>query len=494
MKIITSLKPLVNASADLLLIGLFEDERRLEPKIKALDAALAGRLSQILKRGDFKGQSGETYLLDRLLLVGLGQRADYNLERLRLGIAAAAPFIQKFKVTKLAVAFGKYRPHRAATAADVARTIIESILFSNYRFVEHKNLKNENRPAPLETIEFILNNPRDKVRVLKGAAAGQTLGRAVNSARTLGNHPSNVATPAHLAEHALSLAKNVKNIRVNILERDDMAKEKMGALLAVARGSDEPPKFIILEYQGKKTAPKTVLVGKGVTFDSGGISLKPSEKMEEMKFDMAGGATVMGIIQAAAELKLPLYLVGLIAAVENLPSGKALKPGDIVRTRSGKTVEVVNTDAEGRMVLIDVLDYAKKYDPELVIDFATLTGTIVAALGDDITGVFANREKLLPKLRAAAEITGEKIWPMPLEPSYESLLESEIADLRNQSVFRYGDAIHAANFLKNFVDYPWLHLDIAGTAWATREKPGCPKGATGAGIRLAVEFLKNFKN
>ncbi len=332
--------------------------------------------------------------------------------------------------------------------------------------------------------------------MLKGAKLGEMLAQTVSLARDLGNHPGNVATPSHLAKHAADLAKaHPKSIKVKILHREDIKKENMGALLAVSQGSDEEPKFIILEYQGgRKTAQPIVLVGKGITFDSGGISIKPSDKMEEMKYDMMGAATVMGIIRAAAELKLPVNLIGLIPATENLPSGKAIKPGDIIRSRSGKTIEIVNTDAEGRLILADALDYAKKYKPSLVIDFATLTGAIVVALGDDLIGAFANQENLIGPLKAAADLTGEKIWPMPLEKSYEEFIKSDFADLRNiSSQPRIGDAIHAANFLRQFVDYPWIHLDIAGTAWATREKPYRPKGATGIGIRLTIEFLKKIK-
>ena len=373
-----------------------------------------------------------------------------------------------------------------------AKAMSEAVAMANYDFSYYKS------QTPAKTIiddfEIILDSAKDKRAAAKGLTAGLAIARAVSASRDLGNHPANVATPEHLAKHARALGKEFpKDVKVKVLGKPEIIKENMGALLGVSQGSDEEPRFIILEYLPKKTGPLIVLVGKGLTFDSGGISIKPSDKMDEMKYDMAGGADVMGVIQAAAELKLPINLVGLIPATENLPSGKAIKPGDILKSRSGKTIEVVNTDAEGRLILSDALDYAKKYQPDLVIDYATLTGSIVVALGDDLIGAFTNAPRLLPQLEEAAKTTGEKIWPMPLVSDYMLFIKSDFADLRNQSTMRYGDAIHAANFLREFTDYPWIHMDIAGVAWATREKPYRPKGATGTGIRLTLEFLKNFK-
>lgn len=488
---------------DLLVARFFEGSKTLDPLIKKLDAALGKRISNVFARKDFRGKLGENLLLDtektiaapRVLFLGLGKKNEFTLESLRVSIAAASSVIQRFRIKNVAFALLPVLPQKSSVE-ESTQTIVESLLLSNYKFLPYKKMDEENPPVEIRNIQFILSKPGDRIKVLKGAKVGSALAQTVNLARDLGNHPSNIATPSHLARHALDLAKaHPKSVKTKILHRGEIKKENLNGLLAVSQGSDEEPKFIILEYQGgRKTAQPVVLVGKGITFDSGGISIKPSDKMEEMKYDMMGAATVMGIIRAAAELKLPLNLVGLIPATENLPSGKAVKPGDIIRSRSGKTIEVVNTDAEGRMILADALDYAKKYKPALVIDFATLTGAIVVALGDDLIGAFSNKESLIAPLKAAADMTGEKIWPMPLEKSYEEFIKSDFADLRNiSSQPRIGDAIHAANFLKNFVDYPWIHLDIAGTAWATREKPYRPKGATGIGIRLAIEFLKRLK-
>lgn len=500
MEYLTSAKSITQVKTELLIVRLFEGEKKLGPQVRELDKALDGLLSKILASKDFEGKLGSTFLLvppiktsfQRLLLVGLGKKSEYTLENLRIAVAAAATTIQKYKIKTVAFLLTRTLP-KGSEAEETISALVESLLLSTYRFTAYKNLLTEEKIPEIQTIELLLNNPRHKIRVQKGVEKGLILGRAVNFVRDLGNHPGNVATPAHLADHALRLGRELKNVKVQILNRGEIEKEKMGGLLAVSRGSDEEPKFIILEYKTRALAPTIGLVGKGITFDSGGISIKPSDKMEEMKFDMAGAATVMGIVKAAAELKLPVNLVGLIPATENLPSGRAIKPGDVIRSRSGKTIEVINTDAEGRLILADALDYVKKYKPTLVLDFATLTGAIVVALGDDLIGAFTNTQSLLPKLQAAAKITGEKIWPMPLYKDYEQFIKSEVADLRNIGTQRFGDSINAALFLQNFVDYPWIHLDIAGVAWATREKPGSfGKGATGAGVRLAVEFLKRW--
>ena len=368
MKITITTKPLAQIQADLSIVPLFEDK----PSSEAKEAG-----------GDFKGQHAEAYLIRRVLLLGLGKRKEFTLELLRGAMSASAPIMQKLRIKSLAVRM----PEAAPKGSDLEKTaaaLIEGLVLAGYRFTQYKNFTPEELPVSLESIEIIVGSSRDKAKAQKGAAAAQTLCESVMFARDLGNHPGNVATPTHLAEHAIALGKTFKSIRVKILERADIVREKMGAFLAVAQGSEEPPKFIILEYSGKPARRRggdapTVLVGKGITFDSGGISIKPSEKMEEMKFDMAGAAAVMGILRAAAALKLNINLIGLIPATENLPSGKALKPGDIIRARSGKTIEVVNTDAEGRLVLPDVPDYAKAYNPKLVIDFTTLIGSIAAA-------------------------------------------------------------------------------------------------------------------
>ena len=503
MKISLTKKSLNELRAPALVIFYYLGQK--SSQIKTLGKDTEAVIEKLGVQKDFTGKQGQSKLIfsagaiPRILLVGLGKKETMTLEKLRVAASTAIAELRKSPVSEAAL----LPPEMPGINQGAAiQALAETVLLSAYTFEHYK--KQDEEAVPLSEI-LIISTYSGAEKALK---EGEILGRAVNMARDLGNHPSNVATPSHLAKHAKELSKNFPKIKVRILDRAEIKKEGMGALLAVAQGSEEEPRFIILEYlprrlasirrsgqagHGKKSGAPVVLVGKGVTFDSGGLSLKPWEKMDEMKFDMAGAATVFGIFQAAVELKLPVDLVGLIPASENLPSGKALKPGDIVKSRSGKTIEVLSTDAEGRMMLADALDFAKNYRPELVIDFATLTGSIVVALGDDIIGAFSNRDQHLQKLRQASDATGEALWPMPLYKEYEPLIKSHVAELRNNATIRYGDAIHASLFLQNFVDFPWIHLDIAGVAWATREKPYRAVGATGSGVRLAIEFLKNYK-
>jgi leucyl aminopeptidase len=337
----------------------------------------------------------------------------------------------------------------------------------------------------------VILEEREKVvrEVREAAKRGQVVSGAVYFARDLVSTPSNEMTPTILAGRAKDVAKN-KGVRVSVLDVKGIKKAGMNAMLGVARGSHEPAKFIILRYDGapKKEKP-VVVVGKGITFDSGGISLKPAEKMDEMKADMSGGAVVLGVFKAISELGLPVNLVGLIPATENLPGGGAYKPGDVLRSLSGKTIEIISTDAEGRLLLADALTYAGHFNPAAVVDIATLTGACVIALGEDVIGMLGTDDKLKAQVRAAAEETGEKLWELPLWEDFAELLKSDVADFKNTGG-RAGGAISAAVFLSKFVGkYPWVHLDIAGPAWRKAGKPYIPKGASGIGVRLLVRFL-----
>ncbi|MGH7255104.1 MAG: leucyl aminopeptidase, partial [Nitrospirales bacterium] len=328
----------------------------------------------------------------------------------------------------------------------------------------------------------------------QGAKRGQVCAEATAYVRDLCNHPANVMTPARIAAEAKTIAKE-RHVKLTILERRDMERLGMGALLGVARGSNEPPKFIILDYQGggdgrgRAGGKPTVLVGKTITFDTGGISLKPSENMEQMKADMTGGAEVLATVRAAARLRLPLHLIGILPAAENMPGGRAMKPGDIVTTLSGKTVEVQNTDAEGRLILADGLAYATRYKPAAIIDVATLTGACMVALGQFAIGMLGNNDKLKHQIEQAGKKSGERVWEMPLWDEYFEQLRSEVADMRNIGG-RGGGMITAALFLSQFVgDVPWVHLDIASTDWTDREQPCIAKGPTGIGTRLLIQYL-----
>jgi leucyl aminopeptidase len=329
--------------------------------------------------------------------------------------------------------------------------------------------------------------------VMSSAKEAEIISRAVCFTRDMVSAPGNEMTPTDMANEARKIAKR-KNIKLTVLDEAEMKKVGMNALLAVARGSEEPAKFIILEYKGgNKSDPPVVLVGKGLTFDSGGISIKPSEKMEEMKSDMAGGAAVMGAIMAAADLSLKVNAVGLIPATENLPGGRAYKPGDILKSLSGQTIEVLSTDAEGRLILADALTYAGRFKPAAIVDLATLTAACVIALGDQVTGMIGTDDKLKRKIKDAADATEEKVWELPLWEDYHELIKSDVADYKNHGG-RPGGAITAAAFLSKFVgNYPWVHLDIAGPAWLTKDKPYIPKGASGVGVRLMVQFLRHWQ-
>jgi len=316
----------------------------------------------------------------------------------------------------------------------------------------------------------------------------------VLATRDLMHHPSNTPTPTFLANAAQTMARKHK-ITCKVLEKKDMEKLKMGSLLGVARGSHEPPKFIVMEYKGGKAKDKpVVIVGKGVTFDTGGISLKPGAGMDEMKFDMSGGAVTIGTLQAAASLKLKVNVVGLVPLTENMPGGSAIKPGDILTASNGKTIEVLNTDAEGRLILADALVYAQRYKPKALIDLATLTGAVIMALGHQAAAAVGTDSKLIQKLIASGDVTGERLWQLPLYEEFEKAIKSDIADLKNITSKGVGaGTITGAAFLKPFTgDFPWVHLDIAGTAWTSNEKPYVPKGGSAYGVRLLIDYLKNL--
>ncbi|MBI4049206.1 MAG: leucyl aminopeptidase [Candidatus Doudnabacteria bacterium] len=460
-----------------------------EEKLSKLKAY--GLASEIidLTDSDFGRKLGELHMLytpqlGRLLLLGLGNKKDLTPARLRTAIQTAILGTKKFKPSSLQIILWN---HPGLQSQEFLELISFASMFGAYSFDYYRQEEKSNLANVFLVVSQISKTASAAV------AAGSTIGQAANQARDLANHPANIATPAHLAAHAKSLAQKY-NLRIRVLEERDMKKEGMGLLLGVSRGSDEPPKFIVVEH-GPKSKNPIVLIGKGLTFDSGGISIKPSERMEEMKYDMCGGATVLGILQAAAMLKLKIPLVGLIPSSENLLSGRATKPGDVLTSLSGKTVEIINTDAEGRLILADAITYAKKhYQPKLIMDYATLTGAIIVALGDEFTGVFANLEKYHQSVFKASRATGEKLWLMPLPEEYQDQLKSNIADLKNTGEKGLGGAITASLFLSRFVEQtPWMHFDIAGTAWTMRARPHLPVGATGWGVYHAIHFLSSLK-
>jgi leucyl aminopeptidase len=377
------------------------------------------------------------------------------------------------------------------TSEEQARALVEGAVLGAYTFRDMKSAAPQEEPVQLGELALLAADAGAEPGLRAAARRGEIVARAENLARTLGNLPGNVATPAYLAETAVRIAGE-RGLGVTVLGREEMRQERMGALLAVAQGSEQEPRLIILEHRGgAEGAPPLVLLGKGLTFDAGGISIKPAASMEEMKFDMCGGAAVLAAMQAIAELALPVNVIGVVPSSENLLSGAAMKPGDILRSHLGKTIEVVNTDAEGRLILADALSYLRRWSPAAVVDAATLTGGCVIALGHQASAVMGNDDALLEEVRQAGDRVGQRAWPLPMWEEYREQLSSDYADIKN-SGGKPASSITAGWFLREFVgDFPWAHLDIAGTAWGDGKLSYQSKGATGVPTRLLVEWVSS---
>ncbi|MCP4040825.1 MAG: leucyl aminopeptidase [Gammaproteobacteria bacterium] len=474
-----------------IVVGVFE-KRHLSPSAVQLDKAAKGYLTDVLMHGDLDGTIGQTLLLhnipgisaDRILLVGCGAEEDLTDTRYLKAV------VQSFKTlnrtgAKEAVSFLTELNLKGRNLKWKVRMAVVHSHRTGYRFDTFKSDKN---PSDKTLQRLTLCVPRRKQLVTGKQALkeGNAIAEGVELARELGNLPGNVCTPSYLAERARDLGHGQRKLAVKVLEEKEMEKLGMGSLLAVARGSKEPAKLITLEYNGGlKGAKPVVLVGKGITFDSGGISLKPSATMDEMKFDMCGAASVLGTLLAVLKLQLPINLVAIIPSSENLPGGRATKPGDIVTSMSGQTIEILNTDAEGRLVLCDALTYAERYNPDTVIDIATLTGACVIALGKHATGLLSNHSSLSADLLKAGTAAVDRAWEMPLWEEYQEQLKSNFADIANVGG-RQAGTITAACFLSRFTkQFHWAHLDIAGTAW----RSGKAKGATGRPVPLLVQYL-----
>ena len=479
-----------------LVVGSFES-KKAEGLVKVIDKRLNGLISKLFKDKDFEGKLKQTRLIytqgklpaERVLLIGLGKEKEFTIEKLRQASGGSSRAVKDLGLKKFSTTLAQVKV-KNASVYDISKAVTEGAILSLYDFTSYRT---EKREEIKRVDEIALLIEKENREIKKGLDDGIKISEAVYLARDMINHPANTATPTYLSEQAKRIARK-SGIKCKILNKADMERLKMGALLAVARGSDEPPKFIIMEYNGgKKGEPPVLIAGKGLTFDSGGISLKPSEKMEEMKHDMAGGAAAICAIKAAADLKLPVNVVSLIPATENMPSGKADKPGDVVKAMSGKTIEVISTDAEGRMILADALTYGERYKPKAVIDLATLTGAVIIALGHHATGLLGNDKDLIEAIKKAGEKSGERVWELPLWEEYEEQNKSDIADVKNVGG-RPAGTITAAAFLKKFAGkFKWAHLDIAGTVWEYNGKPYVPKGAVGVGVRLLVEYLKSVK-
>ncbi len=476
--------------AGCVIVGVFEP-RKLTAAGAALDRAARGQLSAALKRGDMEGKPGTTLMLQqlprvaaaRVMLIGLGRERDFDEGKFRDVVGKAIAALKQTGVTEavLCLSAGVKQRDLAWRAAQSAIAATDA----TYRF---DRMKSKSEPARgVRQLTLLVQARGELAAAEAGLRQGAAIAHGMTLAKDLGNLPGNVCTPAYLAGAARDLAKQHKLV-VQVLERKDMEKLGMGSLLSVARGSVEPPKLIVLKYDGGKRADKPyALVGKGVTFDTGGISLKPASEMDEMKYDMCGAASVLGTLRAVAELQLPLNVIGIIPATENMPSGSATKPGDIVTSMSGQTIEILNTDAEGRLILCDALTYAERFQPRAVVDIATLTGACVIALGHVASGLFANDDALAEELLAAGQTARDRAWHLPLWDDYQEQLKSNFADFANIGG-RPAGSVTAACFLARFAKkFKWAHLDIAGVAW----KSGAAKGATGRPVPLLTQYLIN---
>jgi Leucyl aminopeptidase len=473
-------------------VGVFEP-RRLSAAAANLDAACDGYLSSLLRRGDMEGKQEQTLVLhgvrkllcDRVLLVGCGREKDFDYRAYRKVIAKALVTLAQSGATE-AVCYLTELNVKGRNSYFRVRDAVQTAEDALYRFEQLKSHVEEPR-RPLRKLALSVASRRDFAVGARALSDGLAIAAGVKLAKDLGNLPGNICTPDRLADEARALSKQYKQVRVEVLEQDQMEKLGMGALLSVARGSRRPPKLIILEYHGDEKGTKpVVLVGKGVTFDSGGISIKPAQAMDEMKFDMCGAASVLGTLAACANMGLSLNVVGVIPATENLPDGNAVKPGDVVISLSRQTIEILNTDAEGRLILCDALTYCERFNADVVVDIATLTGACVVALGNHAHGLLSNHPSLARDLLDAGEGSGDRAWELPLWDEYQDQLDSNFADMANVGG-REAGAITAACFLSRFTKkkFHWAHLDIAGTAWKT----GKEKGATGRPVPLLVQYL-----
>ncbi|MBC7929953.1 MAG: leucyl aminopeptidase [Rubrivivax sp.] len=499
MDIQTSGGRFIEADVQALAVAIFKDEKADEGFLKELDAASGGLIRSVLESEELKGKEGETVYLHlsssgggmkatRLLLVGVGERGDYSPAQVSQFAGAAIRVLRARNVKTV----GLIPRLEGGDATLVASSAAQGAVIGLFEPDKYRTIEKEER-----TIErlVVLVESADEDELRRGAARGQIVGESVNFTRDLANEPGAYMTPTIMAERAQEIA-NEFGLEIDVLDQARMEQEGMGALLSVARGSDQPPKMMILKYmpEGKTSIADgedyLALVGKGITFDTGGISIKPSENMELMKYDMTGGATVLGVMRAVARLKPPIPVLGVVPASENMPSGKATKPGDVVRAMTGKTIEIINTDAEGRLILADAVAYAKKLGATRVIDMATLTGAVSIALGDVNTGVLGTDQALINEIIESGREVGEKFWQLPLDKEYSKQIKSDIADIKNVGGRKAG-TITAAAFIKEFADgISWAHLDIAGTAWGDEAKPSRAKGPTGVAVRTLLNFIE----
>jgi leucyl aminopeptidase len=496
MQITLDTKPFATIETDALVTYVFENGDLTQGRPAELDKLTGGMLSRLSKNGELTGKSLETTLLHapagfkaaRLLLIGAGKRGQFNPATLRKVAGAALRYLKARAVHKVVFLA------REGDATDaIAQAVTESAIVADFETDKYKTDKKNDKF--IETFTIAGFSDPEKAGGEQGIARGRIIGEAQNFARDLVNEPSNKLTPTILAEKAEAMAKEA-GLAVEILDEKKIVSLKMGALLSVAQGSVEPPRMIVITYKPanpKPDAPVIGLIGKAVTFDTGGISIKPADGMEKMKYDMAGGATMLGIMRAVAALKPNIKVICVVPSTENMPGGKAQKPGDIQTAMSGKTIEVLNTDAEGRLILADGVHYAKQLGATHLVDAATLTGAIVVALANINVGVFGSDQAWTDKLLASAKAAGEKMWQMPMDDEYREFIKGSFADIQNIGSGKGGGSITGAWFIREFAgDTPWIHLDIAGTAWNDDPKPWLAKGPTGVALRTLIHLIQSF--
>lgn len=485
---------LTKQQSSCLVVGVFAEQTDCA-QLQEIDSRLSGAFAMATGSKEFSGDKGELLLLHnpqgdfcrRVLFVGLGKQDDFTLKLLRGQASAVAKYLSERKLSSFQLAATTFMVE-GASRKESLQALAEGLLQADYCYDAFLPTEQKEKRTALEQVELLLDEQTDEDEL--AVAAAEAICSGVYLARDLVNAPGNIKSPEYLARQAEKLAE-LDNVSVKLLEQAELEEQGFAALLAVAQGSDRSPYLIVLEYKGGGEGEQPyALIGKGVVFDSGGISLKPGAGMDEMKMDMAGAAAAIGTVEAAARLKLPINLLAVVPAVENMPSGKAYRPGDIISSLSGKTIEVQNTDAEGRLILADALTFAATYKPQAMIDLATLTGACIIALGHHAAGLMGNNQPLIDSLLAAGEKSDERLWQLPLWPEYAEQIKSDFADVKNVGG-RPGGTITAGAFLEKFAeDCVWAHIDIAGVAWAESAKAGQPKGGTGFGVRALIEYLQ----
>jgi len=488
------------ANAEALAVAVFKGEKASGDALKGLDRLTGGLIASVMKAEEFKGDTGQIALLrfaangnvraGRLLLVGVGEKDKYKGSSVASAAGAATRFLRSRNVKNFA-----FLPRFGGSAVDAAQNAVQGFITSQFELDKYKTKDKQDKAVTGLTVCVEGAKPAD---LKTGIARGQAIGESMNFTRDLANEPPNILHPTEMAARAVAMAKQV-GLKCEILDEAKMTKLGMGSLMSVSIGSSQPAKMIVLKYTPSKNTGKKgellALVGKGITFDTGGISLKPGEGMDAMKYDMSGGSTVLGTMRAIALLRPSVPVLGVVAAVENMPDGGASRPSDIVHAMNGKSIEILNTDAEGRLILADAVAYAEKQGATRIVDMATLTGAVIVALGDLNTGIMGNDQKFVDEIIGCGKDTGEGFWQLPVSPEYSKQIRSDIADIKNIGPRGKAGTIMGAVFIQEFVDKAkWAHLDIAGTAWADSVKPHQAKGPTGVAIRSLIKLVENSQN